>query len=65
MNVVALIEGLGRPADAARILGVSSGHIADLKSGRRNLSIRMAARVEEATGRRDVVAAVVREKTAA
>lgn len=53
------------PAELARKLGVSDGHIADLKSGRRKLSIKLAARLEALSGRKDIVAAIVAEKTAA
>lgn len=49
------------PAEMARKLGVSTGHVADLQSGRRKLSLKLAARLEpDVPG---LVAAVVAEKT--
>lgn len=49
-------------AELSRRLGVSDGHIADLKKGRRKLSIPLAARLEVLAEREDIVAAVAAEK---
>lgn len=51
-----------KSVDLSKALKVSDGHIADLKSGRRRLSLKMAARLEELTQRRDIVPAVAAEK---
>jgi plasmid maintenance system antidote protein VapI len=51
-------------ADLSRNLGVSDGHIADLKSGRRKLSLPLAAKLEKLTKRKGIVAAVAAEKAA-
>jgi len=48
-------------ADMARRLGVSDGYVADLRSGRRKLSLRLAAQLEELTGE-PVVASVLARK---
>lgn len=64
MDISSLIDGLDiSPAELARRMNVSDGHVWDLKSGRRKLSLRMAAKFEEATGRTGIVAEVVKAKT--
>lgn len=66
MDVRALIDSLDvTPADLARRLGISDGHVFDIKSGRRRLTVELAARIETVTGRNGIVDAVVRERTAA
>ena len=60
MDDKSLIESLDRtPAQLARELGVSDGHIHDIKSGRRRLTLGLAASIEALTGRRDIVEHVV------
>lgn len=49
------------PSAMARKLGVSTGHVADLKSGRRKLSLELAAKLE--AERPGTIAAVVQERT--
>lgn len=51
-------------AELARRVGVSDGHIADLKSGRRNLTIDLAVKLEKTTGASGIVDEVVRKKIA-
>lgn len=51
-------------AELSRQLGVSDGHIADLRSGRRSMSLRLAAKLEALTDRTGLVAAVAVEKAA-
>lgn len=46
----------------ARALNVSDSHIADLKSGRRKLTLKVAARLEVLTERRDIVSALAAEQ---
>jgi plasmid maintenance system antidote protein VapI len=63
MDFNQIISGLDlTSADLSRALKVSDGHIADLKSGRRKVSLTMAARLEDLTKRRDLVARVAAEK---
>jgi plasmid maintenance system antidote protein VapI len=52
-----------KSADLARELEVSDGHIADLKSGRRRLTLPLASRLEKLTGK-PFVEAVVKEAAA-
>lgn len=62
MDFEAIRRDLGlTPSEMARKLGVSTGHIADLQSGRRRLSLKLAAKLE--AERPGIVAAVVAEKT--
>ena len=64
MDVEAIFKDSGlSSAELSRRLEVSDGHIADLKSGRRHLTIPLAAKVEEVLGRSGIVAAVVAERT--
>lgn len=66
MDVSALLDEIGSsPTEIGRRLGVSDGHIHDLKSGRRKLSIKLAAKLEQVTKRKGVVAAVVARKMGA
>lgn len=53
------------PAEMARRLEVSDGHVWDLKKGRRPLTIKMAAKLEKVLDRDDIVARVVEQQTAA
>jgi plasmid maintenance system antidote protein VapI len=53
------------PAELARRLEISDGHVWDLKGGRRKLSLKIAAKLEGVTGRTDIVAEVVKARTAA
>lgn len=47
MDFEAIRKQLGlSPAEMARKLRVSTGHVADLQSGRRKLSINLAAKLE-------------------
>lgn len=63
MDVSALIaEVSASPTEAARLLGVSDGHVGDLKSGRRELSPAVAAKLEEVLQRPGIVAEVVRRQ---
>lgn len=50
------------PAGQARALGVSDGHIADLTSARRELSVELALKLEALTKRKGLVDAVVARK---
>lgn len=52
--------GVGK-SELARKLGVSPGHITDLLTKRRPLSLKLAAKLEALTGR-PLVAEVVRER---
>jgi plasmid maintenance system antidote protein VapI len=52
------------PAELSRRLEVSDGHVHDLMSGRRKLSIKMAARLEKLAKRKGIVAAVAAAKAA-
>jgi plasmid maintenance system antidote protein VapI len=66
MDVSALIDSVDMPlAELARRMGVSDGHVFDLKSGRRRLTVKMAAKLEAALERPgivdDVLAAMRRE----
>lgn len=54
--------GLSQAALADK-LGVSPGHIGDIERGHRKLTINLAAKLEALSGRDDIVAAVVAEKT--
>lgn len=66
MDVEAIFRKSGlSSAELSRRLGVSDGHIADLKSGRRHLTIPLAAKIEEVLGEGGVIAAVVEQKTKA
>ena len=48
MDVPSLIESTGeKPAEIARRVGVSDGHVWDLKSGRRKLTLELAKRFDE------------------
>lgn len=48
MDIDAIRQQLGdTPAQFARRLGVSDGHVADLKSGRRKLSLKLALKLEQ------------------
>jgi plasmid maintenance system antidote protein VapI len=49
-------------AELSRALGVSDGHIRDLKIGRRRLSLKIAARLEKLAERDDIVPAVAAEE---
>lgn len=46
-------------ADLARKMGVSDGHLCDLKSGRRRLTVEMAAKLEAALNRPGIVDSVL------
>ncbi|MGH7749969.1 MAG: hypothetical protein ACREQ5_35150 [Candidatus Dormibacteria bacterium] len=59
MDPTDLFAGLGSPAEVARRLGISEGLAYDLRSGRRPISLRVAAKLEMATGRTGVVSRVV------
>lgn len=64
MDIEALLRKVASTSvDQARALGVSDGHIADLKSGRRKLSLPLAARIEDLTQEGGLVSAIVSEKT--
>jgi transcriptional regulator with XRE-family HTH domain len=66
MDVASALADLGiSVAELARRVGVSDGHLWDLKSGRRRLTVELAAKIEAATGRRGLVDAVVRDRIAA
>ncbi len=52
-------------ADLSRLLGVSRTYLHDLAAGRRRITLRFAHAVERETGRTDIVAAVVKSRTAA
>jgi plasmid maintenance system antidote protein VapI len=52
------------PTELSRALGVSDGHVHDLKNGRRRISLKLAVKLEKLTKRRGIVAAVVAQKTA-
>lgn len=61
MDVSALLDEVAKsPTEAARRLGVSDGHIHDLRNRRRELSPAVAAKLEELLDRRGIVAEVVR-----
>jgi plasmid maintenance system antidote protein VapI len=61
MDVSALIDSVDMPlAELARRMGVSDGHVFDLKSGRRRLTVKMAA-LERPGIVDDVLAAMRRE----
>jgi plasmid maintenance system antidote protein VapI len=65
MDFNQIISGLDlTPAELSRRLGVSDGHVHDLISGRRRLSIKVAARLEKVAERKDIVAAVAAQKAA-
>lgn len=60
MDIEAVLSKVApTPAEQARKLGVSDGHIADLKSGRRDLSIPLAVELERLTQETGLVDAVV------
>lgn len=62
----ALIDGLPvSAAELARRLKVSSGTVHDWRSGRRKLTVEMAAEIERQTGVYGVVAEIVKRRTAA
>jgi plasmid maintenance system antidote protein VapI len=64
MDIKAVLDKVApTSAEQARALGVSDGHIADLKSKRRTLSLPLAARIEELTRQKGLVAGIVAEKT--
>lgn len=47
MDFKSLSDELGlSPGEMARELGVSTGHVADLRKGRRKLSLKLAAKLE-------------------
>lgn len=46
------------PTELSKRLGVSDGHVHDLLSGRRRLTIKVAARLEKVVKRKGIVAAV-------
>lgn len=49
MDVPALLSSIDGPvADIARRVGVSDGHVFDLKSGRRKLTLELAKRFDDA-----------------
>ena len=48
--------------ELARALGVSDGHIADIRSGRRALTIEMAAKIEAISGVTGLVEGVAAER---
>lgn len=52
------------PTELSRALGVSDGHVHDLKNGRRAISLKLAAKLERLTNREGIVSAVVAKKTA-
>lgn len=65
MDIAKLIDEIApTPAEAARKLGISDGHIHDLRKKRRRLTLRMAAKIEAVTGRRDVVQEVAADEAA-
>lgn len=65
MDIDAICSQLGiKPADLARKLDVSDGHLADIKSGRRTMTLEMASKIES-FGAVGVIAQVVRMRTAA
>jgi plasmid maintenance system antidote protein VapI len=53
------------PAELARRLEISDGHVWDLKGGRRKLSLKIAAKLEGVTGRTDIATIVARPRTPA
>jgi transcriptional regulator with XRE-family HTH domain len=64
MNLADVQKRSGLTAtELARRLEVSDGHMADLKSGRRSLTLALAAKLEQVTGVSGIVDAVVAEKT--
>lgn len=65
MDVDSIIESLDiTPAELARRLGVSDGHVGDLKSGRRRLTLKVARKLELISGKTGIVDEVVRRETA-
>ena len=63
MDIASIIDGAGVPvAELARRVGVSDGHLFDIKSGRRRLTVEIAGRLEVATGRRGIVDWVVQQR---
>lgn len=66
MDAKSLIDGLPvTAAELARRLKVSDGHVHDWRSGRRHITVEMAAKIEEVTGVYGIVAEVVKARTAA
>jgi transcriptional regulator with XRE-family HTH domain len=66
MSVASILSQVKIPsAELARTLQVSDGHIADLKSGRRQPSLRLARRLADATNRPDIIDAAVSKKLSA
>ena len=66
MNDTALIESLGlTPPDLAKALRISEGLAYDLTSGHRRLSLKTAAKIEEAFSRAGVVDSVLKRKLSA
>lgn len=63
MDVASIRKDLNlTQAQFAQALGVSPGHVGDLERGHRRLSIKLAAKLEDLTHRRDIVSAVVAQK---
>lgn len=63
MDIDALRKDLGiSKTEFARQIGVSDGHVGDLISGRRKLSLELAAKIEAATNRTGLVEAVLARK---
>jgi plasmid maintenance system antidote protein VapI len=50
------------PTELSKKLGVSDGHVHDLLSGRRRLTIKVAARLEKVAKRKGIVAAVAAQE---
>lgn len=51
--------------ELSQALGVSDGHIADLKVGRRKVSLKLAAKLEVLTRRTDIIGAIAAQKASA
>ncbi|WP_431490937.1 hypothetical protein [Paraburkholderia fungorum] len=66
MDVPALLDSLEiKPAELARRVGVSDGHIWDLKSRRRRLTLKLAKKIEDATGVDGFIDAAIKAELAA
>lgn len=64
MDLTAIRKELGlTQAQFAALLGISNGYIGDIERDRRKVSLKLAAKLEEVTGRQGYVARVVAEKT--
>jgi plasmid maintenance system antidote protein VapI len=65
MEITSYLGRVGkRDAEVCRLVGISSGTLSGLKSGRRPLTLKMAKRIQTAVGVNGLVESVVERLTA-